>query len=111
MPANIAITNLSNILLISVGSILTIKGYATVGSILAFLSYSRMFRRPINQLAVIYTSIQSALAGAERIFAIIDQEIEIKDVDYPIELGNVKGNVEFIDVSFGYRQKIGPEKY
>lgn len=102
MPANIAITNLSNILLISVGSILTIKGYATVGSILAFLSYSRMFRRPINQLAVIYTSIQSALAGAERIFAIIDQEIEIKDVDYPIELGNVKGNVEFIDVSFGY---------
>lgn len=102
MPANIAITNLSNIFLIGIGAFLTIKGLATVGSILAFLSYSRMFRRPINQLASIYTSIQSALAGAERIFTIIDEEIEVKDVDYPIELGEVIGDVEFKNVNFSY---------
>ncbi|MDD2181321.1 MAG: ABC transporter ATP-binding protein [Bacilli bacterium] len=104
MPINIAITNLGNILIITVGALLTINGQATVGSILVFLSYSKMFRRPINQLATIYSSIQSSLAGAERIFDIIDYPIEVKDVSKPLKLDKIKGEVEFINVNFGYTE-------
>lgn len=102
MPVNMAITNLGHILLILVGGIMTIRGTCTVGSILAFTNYSNMFRRPINSLASLYASIQSALAGAERIFEIIDTKIEIKDKKNPVRLEQVKGNVKLIDVNFGY---------
>lgn len=105
MPINMAITNLGNILIIAVGAGMTLKGYATVGSILAFLSYSKMFRRPINQLATIYSSIQSSLAGAERIFDIIDYPIEVKDVKRPLKMDEIKGEVEFINVNFGYTKE------
>ncbi len=102
MPVNMAITNFGNILIISVGAIMTINNYATVGSILAFLSYSKMFRRPINQLATIYSSIQSSLAGAERIFEILEHEVEVKDVKRPLKLDKTDGEIEFINVNFGY---------
>lgn len=106
MPVNIVFTNITNIILIGVGSYLTIKGHATIGSILAFLLYSRMFRRPLSQLAAIYSSIQSAIAGAERIFEIMDYEIDVKDVDYPLSLGEVHGKVEFRNVNFGYDKTL-----
>ncbi len=106
MPTNIIVSNINNILLIAIGSVLTLKGMATVGSILAFLNYSKMFRRPINQLASIYSSIQTSLAGAERIFDIIDHLIEVKDVENPITMKEIKGEVEFKNVCFGYT----PEK-
>ncbi len=106
MPVNIVFTNITNIILIGVGSYLTIKGHATVGSILAFLLYSRMFRRPLSQLAAIYSSIQSAIAGAERIFEIMDYEIDVKDVDYPLSLGEVHGEVEFRNVNFSYDKTL-----
>ena len=106
MPTNIIVSNINNILLIAIGSVLTLKGMATVGSILAFLNYSKMFRRPINQLASIYSSIQTSLAGAERIFDIIDHPIEVKDVENPITMKEIKGEVEFKNVCFGYT----PEK-
>ncbi len=102
MPTNIAVTNINNILLISVGAVLALKGLSTVGGILAFLTYSKMFRRPINQLATIYSSIQSSLAGAERIFDIMDYPIEVKDIEKPIKMDKIKGYVEFNNVGFGY---------
>lgn len=102
MPTNIAIGNITSILLISVGALLTINGKATVGSILAFLTYSKMFNRPVTQLATIYSSIQSALAGAERIFDIIDHPIEVTDAKDAISLNKIKGDVEFNNVNFGY---------
>ncbi len=105
MPINMAITNIGNILIIAIGSILTINNMATVGSILTFITYSKMFRRPINQLASIYSSIQSSLAGAERIFEIMDHPIEVKDANNPIPLNEIKGEVEFENVSFGYSEK------
>ncbi|MDD2434705.1 MAG: ABC transporter ATP-binding protein [Bacilli bacterium] len=102
MPTNMAITNLSHILLFLVGAIMTVKGMATVGSILAFLNYSNMFRRPINQLGFLYASIQGALAGAERVFEVMDTEIEVKNVDKPLPFDNIKGNVVLENVNFSY---------
>lgn len=106
MPINMAIANLSNILLISVGAVLTINNLATIGSILAFLTYSNMFRRPINMLASIFASIQSALAGTERIFEVLDTEIDVKDSEYAKPLQYVEGNVKFNNVNFGYDEKL-----
>ena len=74
----------------------------TVGMVAAFLSYARQFTRPVNQIASLYNMIQSALAGAERVFEIIDEVPEIEDSADAIGLKDTKGHVEFRDVSFGY---------
>lgn len=104
MPLNVTVTNIGNILLVAVGALLTVKGQATVGSILAFLTYAAMFRRPINMLANIFASIQSALAGSERIFEILDTKIEINDDEKSINMDKIRGEVEFVNVSFNYEQ-------
>lgn len=72
----------------------------------AFLQYSRQFGRPINELASLYNSIQAAIAGAERIFEIIDEAPEKADVPEAVTLKNIKGDVALKNVYFGYR----PEK-
>ncbi len=102
MPINLAITNLGQVLLIGVGAYLVLNGGTTIGGILAFLTYSSMFRRPINQLASLYASIQGALAGAERIFEIIDTPVEIIDDPQDREFHDIKGNVTFDHVTFSY---------
>ncbi len=102
MPINLAITNLGQVLLIGVGAYLVLNGGTTIGGILAFLTYSSMFRRPINQLASLYASIQGALAGAERIFEIIDTPVEIIDDPQAREFHDIKGNVTFDHVTFSY---------
>ena len=102
MPINLAITNLGQILVIGVGTYLVIKGDITIGGVLAFITYSSMFRRPINQLASLYASIQRALAGAERIFEIMDLPIEILDEENAKVFDKVEGNVCFENVTFSY---------
>ncbi len=102
IPANVAVNNIGYVLIIAVGSIMTVFGHATVGNILAFVTYADMFRRPINQLATLYASIQAALAGAERVFEVMDQPIEIVDVKEPISFDHVEGFVSLEHVHFGY---------
>ncbi|MDD2377604.1 MAG: ABC transporter ATP-binding protein [Bacilli bacterium] len=102
MPTNMAITNLSHILLFLVGAIMTVNGMATVGSILAFLNYSNMFRRPINQIGILYASIQGALAGAERVFEIMDTKIEVENIPNPLPFNKIKGEVLLENVNFSY---------
>ena len=101
MPLNTAITNLGTILLIGIGAFLVLKGQSTIGEILAFLTYSSMFRKPINQLASLYASIQGALAGAERVFEIMDMEEERMHED-PEIIHDMKGHVAFQNVNFSY---------
>jgi len=102
IPANVAMTNISDVLMIAVGAILTLNNMATVGTILAFFTFSNMFRRPINQLGSLYSSIQSALAGAERVFEIMDEPIEIKDVKNALTFDKIKGDVSLKEVNFSY---------
>lgn len=103
MPLNTAITNLGTILLIGIGALLILQGQSTIGEILAFLTYSSMFRKPINQLASLYASIQGALAGAERVFEIMDVEPE-KLTEKNGEIQKIKGHVTFKDVNFSYEK-------
>jgi ATP-binding cassette subfamily B multidrug efflux pump len=74
----------------------------TIGDLVAFSNYSETFFTPIQNLAMMYGEIQSALAGAERIFTILDQEPEIMERENPIILHETKGEIRFDDVGFSY---------
>ncbi|NUP98409.1 MAG: ABC transporter ATP-binding protein [Armatimonadetes bacterium] len=87
-------------LLAGIGGWLVIKGHATVGMVAAFLGYAQQFSRPINEIASLYGMVQSALAGAERVFAILDEAPDQDGAGAP--LTNIRGEVVFDQVSFGY---------
>ena len=74
----------------------------TVGQLVAFSTYSEIFFSPIRNLAMMYGEIQSALAGAERIFVILDQQPEVMESEEPIQLDEVRGEIVFRDISFSY---------
>lgn len=98
------INNLGFALVVAIGGILTLKGMATIGIIASFVNYSRQFSRPLNQLASLYNTIQSAIAGGERVFEIIDEVPDIEDKDSAIEIESLKGEVDFINVNFEYKE-------
>ncbi len=74
----------------------------TVGNIQAMLQYSKRFTRPVNEIANQYASILTALAGAERIFEIMDSPAEIDEGRKNIAISDIKGNIEFKDIEFSY---------
>lgn len=74
----------------------------TIGDLVAFSNYSETFFTPIQNLAMMYGEIQSALAGAERIFTILDQEPEVVESKNPVVLDEMRGEIIFDDVSFSY---------
>ncbi|MBR5507040.1 MAG: ABC transporter ATP-binding protein [Clostridia bacterium] len=82
------------------GLMCILKGF-DVGGLAVFANYSRQFSRPINELSMQVTNIFSALSGAERVFAIMDEEPE-SDIDNKPQIGEVSGRVELKNVSFGY---------
>jgi ATP-binding cassette subfamily B protein len=104
MPLMNVINNLGIIAVSIAGALLTIQGRISVGLIASFLSYTRQFTRPLNELANIYNTLQTALAGAERVFEIMDTPEEAKDVERAQGLSprDTRGEVEFQDVTFAY---------
>ena len=106
MPVMQNLNTLNYVIITIVGALLAIFRGFDVGGLAAFLQYSRQFGRPINELASLYNSIQAAIAGAERIFEIIDEAPEKADVPEAVTLKNIKGDVALKNVYFGYR----PEK-
>jgi len=92
--------------LVGVGAFLALQGLATVGVIATFISYGQRFVQPLRQLASMYNSIQAALAGAERVFEILETTPELQDPDNAIEVNKFKGDVQFQDVDFGYLQDV-----
>ncbi len=84
------------------GAILFLKGNLSLGNLQAFVMYSGRFSGPINEIANIASEIQSALAAAERVFTLIDEEPELADVEGAIEIVDPIGNVAMEDVNFGY---------
>jgi len=77
----------------------------TIGIIVSFLVYVRRFFQPIQQLAQLYAQLQSALAGAERIFELVDTQPDLTDAPDAIEIPPIEGRVEFDNVSFHYKPK------
>ena len=94
------LNNMSFALVAGVGGILALNGHVTVGTIVIFTEYARQFTRPLNDLANQFNTVLSAIAGAERVFHIIDTEVE-KDAGNKANL-KLLGEVEFRDVSFKY---------
>jgi ATP-binding cassette, subfamily B, multidrug efflux pump len=96
------LANLDIAVVAGLGGALALRGLVTVGVIATFISYARRFAQPLRQLADLYNSIQSALAGAERIFETIDERPEIADAPDVQPLPRIVGDVEFDDVDFSY---------
>jgi len=74
----------------------------TVGVIISFLQYTEMFFRPIRDLSEKYNILQTAMASSERIFELLDTKPDVNDPDKPIRIPDIKGEIEFRDVSFAY---------
>jgi ATP-binding cassette subfamily B protein len=102
MPLIGILSNLNIAVVAGLGGWLTLNGLASVGLIASFISYSRRFAQPLRQIADLYNSIQSALAGSERIFEIIDTESELQDVPDAVPLEHINGEVIFDHVNFNY---------
>lgn len=101
-PINNFINNLGLALIIGIGALMTVQDLATVGVIAAFVTYSRQFFRPINQLSSLLNTFQSAIAGAERVFEIMDETVDLQDKENAVTIDSFKGDVEFSNVNFSY---------
>ena len=96
------LTGLGSVIVIAYGGYMALYGRIQVGDIIAFLMYLAIFYQPITALARINEDLQTAIAGAERVFEILDAETDVKEIENPIELENVKGHIVFNNVSFQY---------
>ncbi len=95
-------------LVIWVGGLNAIGGTLTLGVLIAFIQYVRQFFEPIRNLSDQFNTLQSAMAGAERIFGLLDSDESIVQVAHPIPLSTVKGRIEFKNVWFSYDQSVDP---
>ena len=99
-PVMNVINNISFVIIAAFGGYFAIQGTITIGVISAFIIYAKQFGRPIDELAQIYGQIQTAIAGAERVFAIMDEPCEDKSGNYSMESTN--GVITFKNVNFSY---------
>jgi ATP-binding cassette subfamily B multidrug efflux pump len=90
-------------LLLGYGGVQILAGTLSFGSLVAFLEYVQRFFKPVQDLAEKFNILQSAMAAAERIFAVLDSPLEITDPPQPLAAGRARGAVEFRDVHFGYK--------
>jgi ATP-binding cassette subfamily B protein len=102
MPLTTVLGNFFIIVLAGLGGWLALQGLVSVGMIATFINYGQNYVSPLRQLANLYNSIQAALAGAERVFEIIDTQPEIPDVENPQPFESIHGDVHFNNVHFGY---------
>lgn len=86
----------------TIGAIFVVLGKLTIGNLTVFVNYSRQFSRPINEISMQVNTIFSALAGAERVFTVMDAPAEEADMPDAVEMDDVKGEVTMEHVTFGY---------
>jgi ATP-binding cassette, subfamily B, multidrug efflux pump len=98
------LNNLSFTIVAAVGGYFALNGMVSIGTIVIFTEYSRQFTRPLNDLSNQFNTLLSAVAGAERVFDIIDTDVEAIDERKAIALSDIKGEVEFKGVSFSYEK-------
>ena len=102
MPLTSVLGNFFVIVLAGLGGWLALLGLASVGTIATFIQYGQNFTQPIRQLANMYNAIQAALAGAERVFQVMDVRAEVEDAPDAQPLRAAQGHVRFEHVRFGY---------
>ncbi len=91
------------------GGLSAMVGGVTVGVLVAFIQYARRFFEPIRNLSDQFNTLQSAMAGAERIFGLLDTDMAIPESGEPAEWSNVRGRIEFRNVWFSYDPETDPE--
>jgi len=97
-------SNINYVIICLVGAVKVTSGNMAIGDIQAFMQYSRQFNQPIGQLSNIINSIQSAIASAERVFELLDEEEEVRENPEPVEIKELKGNVKLDNVDFSYSE-------
>ena len=103
MPIMSFVSNLGYVSVCLLGGYLTVKKVIDIGDIQAFIQYMRSFTQPITQIANISNTLQSTAAAAERVFEFLDEQEEVPETSAPIQPEQVRGDVEFSHVHFGYR--------
>lgn len=103
-PFNNAMNGIGLTLVIGAGAFFILQGYTTVGVLAAFVTYTRQFFRPINQLSNLLNIFQAAIAGAERVFDVLDEDDEVQDKQGAVVATHFDGHVRFRDVSFSYNE-------
>ena len=106
MPMMGVMSNANVAVVAGLGGWLAVKGIVSIGLIATFITYSRRFAEPLRHLGDMYNQVQAALAGAERIFEVLDTDPDLTDVDDAIELADVKGDVSFEAVDFAYVEDV-----
>ena len=104
-PLMNVVNNLGLAIVAGAGGWMAVQGLATVGTIASFITYTRQFGRPLSDIANLYNTIQSAVAGAERVFEIIDEPSEV-DAPEAQSLPAIRGEVVFDDVAFAYEPGV-----
>ena len=99
-PVMNVINNISFVIIAAFGGYFAINHIISIGVISAFIVYAKQFGRPIDELAQIYGQIQTAIAGAERVFAVMDEPLEDKSGDKNMD--KLEGVIKFKDVNFSY---------
>ena len=106
MPIMMFINNLGYVIICVVGGVFVTKRLIEIGDIQAFIQYSRQFAQPIRQTASIANLLQSTIAGAERVFEILQEEEEISDPESPVLITEPKGKVVIEHVDFQYNPEV-----
>lgn len=101
-PAMNIINNLNYLIVAASGAYFTVKGAISVGDVQAILQYSRQLSQPINQISNQYANILTAIAGAERVFNILDTPDEIDEGKKSLDIPHMKGNIDFDHIDFSY---------
>ena len=104
MPIIMFVGNLGYIAVCIVGGYLTINSGFAIGGIQSFIQYIRQFNQPIAQTAQIANVLQSTMAAAERVFEFLEENDEVAETKNPVILDNIKGDVDFDNVTFGYNE-------
>lgn len=105
-PAVEFLSSIGTVIMIGIGGIMAFRGELSISDIVAFLLYLSLFYTPISGLARLLEEVQQAYAGAERVMAILDTPLEIKDSPDAKELKDVKGSITFDSVGFQYEEEI-----
>ncbi len=101
-PVMMFMSNLNYVLVAVVGGLLIAAGSISIGAVTAFIQYSRQFSQPLTQVASMFNLLQSSVASAERVFALLDADEQAPEPSQPARPAGVRGKVEFVDVSFSY---------
>ena len=104
MPLLDILASAATAIIIWYGGVLILKAEMTIGVLVAFISYMRLFFQPLRELSQKYSIVQSAMASAERIFQLLDTGSRLQVLQEPYRPRSVKGTLEFSNVTFGYDQ-------